>query len=442
MENHNRRRSSFDRASVEAIFNNSGVGASPPAHVGTSPNRANFSIEHPTPQSTLRPRPLSYSGRKQNRLSLSFPVAPSINSNDSTRPTPTSSHTFSFPSTQADKIPLPSPNDPTGFLTALASQERKVLELKEELGKAESELTHLKKQWAYHEATRKRAEIRNVQPLQSVTAEGVIPVEEAAKRQSLELDRRKALLLNIPKIPKGSRRVIRGGHTRTLSLLSPDRATYNKTFSALQEVKGESPGAGLPRSTTMPDTSQGISRINSNRARHSYQGGVTLGAKQIAEDVKAGLWTFLEDLRQATVGEEGVNGATNRSADTSSLGLHRRSSKGSLLSSERGRRAPSPRAPPNRTWDSLTGANNVLLDAANSLWQDGPARTPSKSPVALKRKPARPLSTAPIMDDDDGWSNWDSPVPKSPLRWSGSSGATTASDPATPSNSNSDDLVQ
>jgi hypothetical protein len=62
----------------------------------------------------------------------------------------------------------------------------------------------------------------------------------------------------------------------------------------------------------MPDTSQGITKINTNRARH-YQGRVTHNAKLTAEDVKAGLWTFLEDLRQATVGEEGESGTAEKS---------------------------------------------------------------------------------------------------------------------------------
>jgi septal ring factor EnvC (AmiA/AmiB activator) len=67
------------------------------------------------------------------------------------------------------------PNDSNGFLVALAGQERRVLELKEELQKAEDELKRLKKQWAHHEAHKKKAEIRHVeqlQPLQTVVTGG------------------------------------------------------------------------------------------------------------------------------------------------------------------------------------------------------------------------------------------------------------------------------
>lgn len=47
--------------------------------------------------------------------------------------------------------PMPLPNDSNGILVALASQERKVLELREELQKAEDDLKKLKKQWTHHD---------------------------------------------------------------------------------------------------------------------------------------------------------------------------------------------------------------------------------------------------------------------------------------------------
>ena len=56
--------------------------------------------------------------------------------------------------------------DSNTFLTALASQERRVLELKEELQKAETDLEKLKRQWTTHEAAKKRNELRQIEPLQ------------------------------------------------------------------------------------------------------------------------------------------------------------------------------------------------------------------------------------------------------------------------------------
>ncbi|TAQ87272.1 hypothetical protein B7494_g4423 [Chlorociboria aeruginascens] len=430
MAGHNRRRSSIDRASVESILTSGDQpSTSPSARVGCSSNRALFDMMPPPRRPTTQhTRAQSYNPRRPNRLSLSFPVATNIY--DPSRGTPTSS-TSSFPPTPIEKPPVPSPHDPNGFLVALAGQERRVLELKEELEKAENELHRLKKQWAHHEASKKRAEIRHVEPLQQLQTgmEGRTSDEsDSSLRQSIELDRRKALLTAIPKDSR--RKVITGGHTRTLSLLSPDRSNYAIPFPPVRESSREG-RVGIPKSTTMPDTSQGITRVTSSRARHSYQGGVTNGAKQIAEDVKAGLWTFLEDLRQATVGDEGVNGTTSRSnTEVPYIGPKKKSSKSNLLMNERGRRSPKS----ERTWNSLTGTNSALLDAAGTLWQDEERSQSPAKPVSMAHTPAKALSLTPAVLDDDDWSNWDSPMPaKSPTRWSGSS---TQSDqePATPHN--------
>lgn len=434
MASHNRRRSSIDRAAVESILTSGETGQpmdSPKPHVGNSSNRDQFPMLPPPRPLVKHVRALSYTPRRPNRLSLSFPVATAVSSSDSTRPTPTSSTASSFPPTPADAS-IPSPNDPNGYLVALASQERRVLELKEELHKAETDLTKLKIQWANHERTRKRAEIRHIEPLrplQTPLMDGGRSSEEidASTRQSLEQDRRKAIMSSVSGENKPRRKVITGGHTRTLSLLSPDRSHYTRPFPSLEESGPES--NGLPRSTTMPDTSQGITKINTNRARHSYQGVVTHGAKQIAEDVKAGLWTFLEDLRQATVGEEATVASNRLSIDTSPGVPKKKGSKGSLRS-DKGPRGTSP-----RTWDSLTGSN-LGLGLSDVAVSPRLENNPSRLSVASKPKSKGPLSLAPVMDDlDDNWSNWDSPTPKSP-RWSGS---TDLSDPATPSHSTGED---
>lgn len=431
-----RRRSSIDRASIEAILTsgaNIQPAAPPSPHFTTSTSRTSVSsMDPPSVPSSQSTRPLSFTPRSRpNRLSLQFPVSTSTAS-ESARPTPTSSNTPSFPATPS-LANLPSPNDPSGaFLEALAAQERKVLELKEELQKAEKDLDMLKRKWAQHEVTKKRAEIRHAEPLQplhaAAAATGGDRSEEEARalRHSIELDRRKAVA-NLPR--ESRRRVFTGHHTRALSLLSPDRTTYNGLpFPAVREssTDGRRNETGI---TAMPDSSIATSRTSSKSMnRHSFQGNAANGVKQIAEDVRSGLWTFLEDLRQATVGDEAVNGNSNlRSAlDGSSQHSHnRRGSKGSLLTSDRGRNAP-PKSPV-RTWDSLTGESPPHTE---SMWQDQ-LETRSKSPTGMKKKcKSVSLGTPSIIDDlDDDWSNWDSPTPKSP-RWSG----TTLEDPLTPSN--------
>jgi hypothetical protein len=429
MASHHRRRSSLERVSIESILSGEAGQGAPSPHVGNSPNRAYFAMS-PPPRTTINhSRALSYNPRRPNRLSLSFPVAPTTNSNESSRPTPTSSNIPSFPATPADILPEGTPNDSSGFLVALAAQERRVLELKEELTKAEWELKNLKRQWASHESHKKKAEIRHIeplQPLQTVVTGGNGEEPTITTRQSAELDRRRAALLGNLSIPKENRRKFSGAHTRTLSLLSPERANFKEPRSFAPVNESGSEGSGLSRTSTlptmrtMPDMSHGITKISqaTNRARHSYQSGMTQGAKQIAEDVKAGLWTFLDDLRQATVGDEAVHGTTNRaSLDLTASTPVRRDSKGNLLSNDRTKRNPSPNTTSPRTWDSLTG-NTSLMDAAGALW---PEMDQPLEPSTTTKTPAK--NTAKSI--------------KSP-RWSGS---TTLSDPATPSNGTVDENV-
>ena len=438
MANLTRRRNSIDPASVQSILT-AGDGnlpsPVPSPYIGVSHFRAHFPMAPPPPPSPGHSRSLSHTPRL-NRLSLNFPVATGMNGSDSTRPTPTSSTSTSFPPTPIDLAS--SPADPSGFLVAIAGQERRVLELKEELQKAEAGLAKLKVQWANQERIKKRAELRQAEPLlslQSVPSEGRSPSDEGI-RQSIEQDRRRALLSI--STPRDSRRkIITGGHTRTLSLLSPERSNFTRPFPPLQE---STEAGSLSRSTTMSDTSEGITKVTTNRARHSYQGGLTHGAKQVAEDLKSGMWTFLEDLRQATIGDEAVSGNVNQYVTHgSNTPLSKKSSRGSL----KGRHSNTPkRSLSPRTWDSLTTPNLGLglSDHAGPLWLPESSRRITRTPVGTKPKSSRPLSFAPALaGSDDDWSNWDSPTPKSP-RWSGS---TDVSDPVTPSSfANQDSAVK
>ncbi|KAI6714145.1 hypothetical protein JHW43_003366 [Diplocarpon mali] len=431
MASSQRRRSSVSRSSIETILQTgetSPPAALPSPHIGNSPNRAHFAMSPSSRTSLRHTRALSYTPRRPNRLSLSFPVATSISSNESARATPTSSNVPSFPLTPVE-IAQPSSEDHSKFLVALAGQERKVLELKEELVKAEEELKTLKKQYARHEATKKKAEIRHVEPLQTVaTGDGNAEDPSTVPRQSSELDRRRALL-NTLNLPKDSRRKFSGAHTRTLSLLSPERSNFHQpqTFPPVLETSAES--SGLSSTANIPETSQGLRRIPPSRAnaRHSYQIGVPLGAKQLAEDLKSGMLTFLEDLRQATVGDEAVNGTTSRTTvDPAPHAQVRKDSKSSMRSDDRSTPGQLPRSMSPRTWETLTGTRPLLVDLSDE--PEELVRPRARSPSTVKK--ARPLSmAAPPLDDlDDDWPVWDLPAPTSP-RWSGS---TTVSNPATP----------
>ncbi|KFY35437.1 hypothetical protein V494_05893 [Pseudogymnoascus sp. VKM F-4513 (FW-928)] len=379
----------------------------------------------PPPVPEPRSRPLSLVTKKNNRLSISFPVQPSETMSPG-RQTPTQNSAFPSPIT-ANQPALPSPQDSAGFMVALAGQERKVFELREELNKAEVELKKLKTQWAIHEADKKRAEIRLVRRLEPMQLEDTIqgqatPIgDEEIARRSAELDRRKAILAaNATKVSR--RKIITGGHTRALSLLSPDRSPNGQypSFDAVERTRDSievGPGLpGVPRKTTIPDTSQGLSRITSDRARHSYQGSTTIGVKQIAEDLKAGLWTFMEDLRQATVGEEALERSAIGGEPSSRFGDEPRTV--ATGGSKKVNHGPITKKSASRDRGTTTTSKAVPASKAKNT---GTQSQPQAQPAHPSTPPPNKTTAMSSSTVDDDWSNWDSPSSKeaSP-RWSNS----------------------
>jgi hypothetical protein len=221
---------------------------------------------------------------------------------------------------------VPSDNN---FLHAIAASERKVLELREELQRAEADLDKLKRQWARHEAQKKREEARRstkMQPIQTQLAasDKEDDTDGSSAWMQHEMERRKALLNG----SRTSNRTVLPGqrHTRTLSLLSPARdppiasptagpRTPRKNSlksGSQQEVDGIAQSSHvkpLTRASTLSesdnaDKSQPAS-LNLNIMEHNLdQEALLRTGKQMAATFKDGLWTFWEDLRQATVGED------------------------------------------------------------------------------------------------------------------------------------------
>lgn len=360
-----------------------------------------------------RNRPLSLVSKKPNRMSISFPVQPSGMVPSGTQE---SLHTPAAPlSISTTPEAAPSPQYSGSFMVALAAQERRVFELKEELNRAEADLRKLKEHWAVHEANKKRAEIKRkeLEPHRiaepSRTVESVAEIEAVARR-SAEVDRRKAILAaSINK--ESGRKVITGGHTRTLSLLSPDRSprTANHNIDSLDNWKRNScdTNLGLPRTKTMPDTTVGLSKISSERARHSIQGTAASGVKQIAEDLRAGIWTFMEDLRQATVGEEAVM----RPSIISPMGTSRKSysklpSSGNSTNSQSDR-SRSPTA--QKATSNPCGSAIPVEPTSGSKVRNSSPELPHRLPSTPPRRDGFLLSSSTI---DEDWSNWESPSPE------------------------------
>ena len=101
---------------------------------------------------------------RPNRFSMQFPIQPATREMSPHRPT-------SSPSKDSAPAIPDARNGPTdtNFLTAIAAQERRVLELKEELQRAETELKKLKKSWANHEVYKKKNDVRMLAKLEPVS---------------------------------------------------------------------------------------------------------------------------------------------------------------------------------------------------------------------------------------------------------------------------------
>ncbi|KAF1813937.1 hypothetical protein P152DRAFT_298745 [Eremomyces bilateralis CBS 781.70] len=324
------------------------------------------------------------------------------------------SPTHGHPATSLPALTSPTflPPPETNFLTILAAQERKVLELREELGKAEAELGELKKKWERSEARKKREELRSGMRLRDLAGPAAMPpppayindgdgIHEMQLRSATtprnkrlsdiyslgasdlgpythdqadlkeeedpdgsnawmtqEMERRKSLLRGSTMGPApgsattrySQRKVFSGSrHTRALSLLSPDKervfdrnaaldalegrtrstsppdasfppppftrasAEHDRTAIAEQKPRSRRPlslASGLPqppsRSRTLPILAP-IDQLNdAMESGNGAPAAILRTAKQTAEGLKDGLWTFFEDIRQATVGEEGA----------------------------------------------------------------------------------------------------------------------------------------
>ncbi|KAI1765970.1 hypothetical protein GGR53DRAFT_243392 [Hypoxylon sp. FL1150] len=346
---------------------------------------------------TRSTRSTSTTSRNSNRLSLTLPIA-APNSFPS-RPTPTAS----MPPTpiETSALSTPTATDPNDFIIAIAAQERRVLELREELSRAEHELRKLKKQWTTSDAYKKRVTNRNIDPLRAR-----VPAPEVqwghddspAVRYTSELERRKAILLaQSQAAPREHKRtVIRGGHTRTLSLLSPTKSANGDEALRSADLY------------TKPSPVLSPAPLNKRATWAPRQSLPANGMKQMANELKQGLWTFVEDLRQATVGDEGISGTTNRTSDMSS---HDQDTiRASTTTRGRMPFQDEPESMVETPGRSSTGSFSDRFQHRHTTSRQEPSK-------AKKHYSWTPL-TFENYDDED-WSNWDTPNVKT-SRWSGS----------------------
>lgn len=411
-------------------------------------------------RSSLPARPHG-AARHAKRLTLNFPINIPPNAFESGASTPASMTPITRPSALQSPAALPldpplqftdDQDDGSGLLTAIASQERRVLELREELSRAETQLDSLKKQWAVSEKTKKRTEINQraepLIPLRSPDRPGPAVDENTRHyrdssvgssespssaahhpRFSRELERRQSMRAAAAKgttVSTNGRRVFQGSHTRALSLLSPAPGT--STFK--QEVEESVARVGRPpRSATLPsverspmavanleETDDQLAQWRKTMPPPSREALVRTG-KQMASDLREGLWTFLEDIRQATVGEEGISATESRAmapprardSSSTSRSRDRLSVQGSKAS-----RSPSSSS---SSGAKTSGKDSKSADIDSSFWSEfGIDPTGQKSPNARAASGTntRGAGESNNLEVDDNWGNddWDTPQPK------------------------------
>ncbi|KAH6987637.1 hypothetical protein BKA56DRAFT_477991 [Ilyonectria sp. MPI-CAGE-AT-0026] len=336
--------------------------------------------------------------RQVNRLSLTLPIAPPTS--DPSRPTPTSA---SVPPTPIDSAAT-SPSDANEFIIAIAAQERRVLELREELTRAETDLIILKKKWSSQDASRKRAEQYPREVVRPTTQTS--DDEPTSARRSVDQDRRKLLQQSqpsTPQTPQGRRKVMRGGHTRTLSLLSPGK---DGAFS-LYEDRPDQESVKLP---TIERRAAQLTNPNlAKRASWAPRSQPNVpGVAQMAEDFKLGFKAFVDDIRQITVGDEPINGQQLRSRAIES--------RNSLENQDTVRPSHALRPKVSTVFEPPHSAESSPVRGAKSA--TATKETQDKAKTKGKHFSWTPLGVDSL--DDNDWSNWESPASTKTSRWSGS----------------------
>lgn len=384
-------------------------------HVLSSSNMASTyrkDKEHdtePVRQSLDSTRPSrSASSTSRNRLSLTLPIAPP--NGISARPTPTSAINGSFPPTPAElrlSSSLASPSEPADLLRSIAAQEQKVLELKDELKHAEYELRKMRKAYQYHA----QKSHKHSSHFPAAASDADASDEAVAQKRAVELDRRRAVLAAQQQHQQG-RRVFRGQHARALSLVSPTKSTTSEFEDMTDDSQDSVSTASISTAPTFtakigPNRSTLHNRnhsILSKRATWNVGTKHSTGIKQFADDFRTGLWTFVEDIRQVTVGEDAT---AVRSANIEPMP---RPGRSTAIETKDGS-------------DTIRASSNTRPKASN-LFDEIDTSSVSQRPKATRQDSKNKRFSYTLLTEDlndDDWSNWDSPTIGVPSpRWSGS----------------------
>jgi hypothetical protein len=406
---------SMHRAQTQSLHDK-GAASSPTSKRMDSGASNSASSSQPSPTRTMPSHARSKTVdvvRQGKRLSLQFPIQPAAGSNSpsfSPRSRPQSWYNGTTPVLSPE--PIESPSE-TSLLGVLAAQERYVLELKEELQKAEADLGELKKHWTQHESEKLKHEVRKVSALQPLnTSLANTPASQYEDDGSnlwmqKEMERRR-MLLNPTKTSQ--RKVLSGSrHLRTLSLLSPERFEA-PPFPQPLDLQHEDPASPRPQLPTRASTSSDLTRqvsLNGDHGRYDMGGLPTIQREQLiragtqmATDFKKGVLTFIDDIRQATVGDEAVHPVDGNSGSSGLKGP-----------SKTGRKPSDGRPPLSRSASSKKSAQHSG-SIGDDFWKEMGLSEPKTTAMNKKThalKTTTPQKQIRKMASEEDWDNWDTP---------------------------------
>ena len=310
----------------------------------------------------------------------------------------------------------PQPADSNSFLTALAAQERRVLELREELHKADEDLENLKKQWAVHEAMKKKDELRHFQQLQPLNTPSLrpsMPSDEDSARANRAPDRRRIT----PSRNKPSQRKVFAGskHTRALSLLSPRDPRSHSSLLLRSDGPSKHHQAAVNDvavPATVPEIpSLGVESGSADSYRGPHKEVILETGKQLVGDFRQGLWTFFEDFKQLTVGDEGISTTGLRkptvTAPGNMTGRQTINEKRTALKESPARKTGAVevmRGSARKPQIEVSGSRQIVGNSLDRLTEAG---GPTAISTAISSEQGNNANSSD--SDDDGWDNWDTP---------------------------------
>lgn len=219
----------------------------------------------------------------------------------------------------------------------------------------------------------------------------------------MDLERKKSLLIQNQSTPsQGRRKVLRGGHTRTLSLLSPQKSESGFAIHEDQEAE----------TIKLPPVDRRAAQLTNatlnKRASWQPQSHYQTSVPGLVEDFRLGLKAFVEDIRQITVGDEPIMGSVPRPQSQVADSPSSMSASGDH--------------------DTIRPSHSVRPKVSNVFDSPGSdVSTPSKSQNGTdkaKGRKSKHFSWTPLsldsLDDDNGWTSWESPASTKSTRWSGS----------------------